>query len=374
MDLQVVHVVVAGEIGGAERMLVDLAAAPLAHVRQAVVVFAPDEGLVRFFQEAGLDVIAGGRIRVHPLAEVWRTVGPTEVRRLTDILTARGARLVHLHTFRSHVLGARAAARVRARVIRTEHSTRVYTDPTCWPFSRWSLRRTARAVAVSRHVLATACRKAPWIASRMRVIPNGVDLTRFVPAAPVDSGGPPRLVMLGRLEPRKGIACALQALALVPGVALDIVGDGAERPALQRLAGRLGVADRVHFVGYVADPRQYLATATAALTSAREEGLGIALLEAMAMARPVIGVPVGGIPEVVEDGVSGWLAAERSPAALAHAMRNALNDSSEVTRRGRAARAVAERRFSAAAMREAYRGLYLEVASAPSPEPAADSG
>jgi len=208
----------------------------------------------------------------------------------------------------------------------------------------------------------------------MRVIPNGVDLTRFVPAAPVDPGGPPRLVMLGRLEPRKGIACALQALALVPGVALDIVGDGAERPALQRLAGRLGVADRVHFVGYVADPRQYLATATAALTSAREEGLGIALLEAMAMARPVIGVPVGGIPEVVEDGVSGWLAAERSPAALAHAMRNALNDSSEVTRRGRAARAVAERRFSAAAMREAYRGLYLEVASAPSPEPAADSG
>ncbi len=181
MDLQVVHVVVAGEIGGAERMLVDLAAAPLAHVHQAVVVFAPDEGLVRFFQEAGLDVIAGGRIRVHPLAEVWRAVGPTEVGRLTDILTARGARLVHLHTFRSHVLGARAAARVRARVIRTEHSTRVYTDPTCWPFSRWSLRRTARAVAVSRHVLATACRKAPWIASRMRVIPNGVDLTRFVP-------------------------------------------------------------------------------------------------------------------------------------------------------------------------------------------------
>jgi glycosyltransferase involved in cell wall biosynthesis len=117
----------------------------------------------------------------------------------------------------------------------------------------------------------------------------------------------------------------------------------------------------VIFCGYRADVREAIARADVALSSAREEGLGIALLEAMAMARPVVAVPVGGIPEIVDDPRTGWLARERSARALADAMKAAVDAPEERAARGREARARVVDHFSIEAMRHGYERVYARL-------------
>jgi glycosyltransferase involved in cell wall biosynthesis len=164
--------------------------------------------------------------------------------------------------------------------------------------------------------------------------------------------------MVGRLERRKGVDLALEALARVPEATLDIVGDGCERAALERMARALGVAGRVRFHGHLDDTREVLAGADAALSSSREEGLGIALLEAMAMERPVVALPVGGVPEFVKDGETGWLSQARTSEALARAMLDAVTSGGLRDAFGKAARATVVGAYSMRAMCEGYRAVY----------------
>jgi glycosyltransferase involved in cell wall biosynthesis len=349
--VNVVHVVAAGEIGGAEKMLRDLVSHEPDH---AIALFTPNDELRRFF--AGLDVEDRGAVTEGPFSYLRSALGDRDVSWLASVLERRQATIVHLHTFASQVIGTRAAQRVGARIVRTEHSTRVYDDPSCWPFSRWSLERTDEIVFISDHVARAAARRGH---PRGTIIPNGVDVAHF---APRDSArrrpGPTRFVIVGRLDPRKGVDLALDALASVPDAELAIVGEGSERAALETRAGDLPV----RFLGRVDDVRDAIADADVALTSAREEGLGIALLEAMSMQRPVVGVPVGGIVEVVTP-ETGWLAAERTAEALAAAMREASTSAAEREDRGRAARARVEAHFSLARMRDAYAAIYRSLGS-----------
>jgi len=362
----VLHVVVAGEVGGAERMLVDLAsgASDRDHV---IALMTPSARLRELFVSAGLVVVDRGPVREGPLTYLARSLGPRDASWLADVARRRRAGIVHLHTFGSHVLGTRAALRTRStRILRTEHSTRVYEDPSCWPFSRWSLRRAHAVVCISDFVARVARAKAPWAAPRMTVVPNGVDVERFVPAESRanTTSRPLRAIALGRLDPRKGLDIALTALARIDGVELDIVGEGGERSRLEALVGRLGLRRRVRFLGFLADVRSAVADADVALSSARTEGLGIALIEAMAMARPVVALPTGGVPELVRDGTTGWLAHGSSPEALARALVDARDRRDEVLRRGQCAREAAVTRFSITAMREGYARVYAEVEAA----------
>lgn len=371
--MTVVHVVAAGEIGGAERMLVDLASSPRAPSGRwtrahSIALFTPNEALRALFRDAGLDVDDRGPVREGPLSYLASTLGPGDVRWLTSVLERRRATVCHLHTFASQVLGTRAARRAGVRVVRTEHSTRVYEDPSCWPFSRWSLRRADAVVFISNHVRNVALGRAAHLLDpgRTRIVHNGVDVERFAPRdeGPADTTAERvRFVALGRLDRRKGLDLALGALAIVPGAELDIVGDGDERASLEERAHRLGLRDRVRFLGHARDVRSAIARSDVLLSSAREEGLGIALLEGMAMARPVVAVPTGGIPEIVEDGETGWLATERSAAALAHVMRAAIDAPEERRRRGLRARTQVVERFSVDAMRDGYEAVYAHLSA-----------
>jgi glycosyltransferase involved in cell wall biosynthesis len=357
----VLHVVAAGEIGGAERMLLDLLGAENPRPR-AVALFTPNDRLRALFVDAGVDVVDRGPVREGPVPFLKSSLGRADVRWLADVIARRGARIVHLHTFASQVLGTRAARAAGARIVRTEHSTRVYDDPSCWPFSRWSLRHADAVVCISKHVRDVALARATFLpSSRVSVVYNGVDVDRFGGVPPRAPGERVRFVAVGRLDPRKGLDLALEALAMVPRAELEIVGDGEERSALERLARRLHLDDRVRFAGWMTDARPAVERADAALSSARAEGLGIALLEAMAMARPVVGVPVGGIVEIVRDGESGWLAGARTAAALARAMQAAIDAPEERARRGQRAREEVVKRFSLDAMRRGYERVYAEL-------------
>lgn len=357
----IVHVVVAGEVGGAERMLVDLASA--GPDRHAVALVTPSDRLRALFREAGLEVEDRGPAREGPLTYLERSLGPRDVAWLERVLRARRADVVHVHTFASQVLGTRAAARVGARLVRTEHSTRVFDDPSCWPFSRWSLRRADASVAISEHIRRRALERAPWASARIEVVPNGVDTARFAEAPlPADATtGALRLLALGRLDRRKGLDIAFRALAHLHGPVLEIVGEGGEQARLEALARELGVANRVVFSGFEADVRPAIARSHLLLSSARTEGLGIALLEGMAMGRAVAALPTGGVPEFVREGETGWLADGTSPSALARAIRAADRDRAALAARGERARELVTRAYDLRAMREGYARVYAAV-------------
>jgi glycosyltransferase involved in cell wall biosynthesis len=351
--------VVAGEVGGAERMLVDLASHPeLSGADHVIALMTPNRRLSRLLRSSGLVIRDRGIVRENMASFLWRSLGPSDTAWLAEVLRSERADIVHLHTFGSQVIGTRAALRCGARVLRTEHSSRVYTDPSCWPFSRWSLARAHSVVAISQHIRRVVISRDRGVADRLVLVSNGVDTLRFAPREPL-----PReafaFALVGRLERRKGVDLALEALASVPNARLELVGDGCQRDALSKQAAALGVSARVRFHGHVDDTRAVLATADAALCSSREEGLGIALLEAMAMELPVVALPVGGVPEFVKDDETGWLARDRTSEALAARMRDAMVSPGRREALGRAARAAVVGAYSMQAMCEGYRAVYL---------------
>lgn len=364
----IVHVVAAGEVGGAERMLARLAAAGVAGSgdlearRHVVALWTDDAVLHAFFRDAGLPVVTPPRSGGGPMVTPrLRATGGPDVRWLASYLVRQGADAVQLHTVASHVLGTRAGVLARVPIVRTEHSRRAYDNWLCRPFSAWSLRRATRIVTVSEDLGRLVGARYPSLRDRLTVIRNGVPFAS-VPPPPPSASGPIRFVLVARLEPRKAVDRALRAVAEVAGAHLDIVGDGPLRADLERLAGELALGDRARFWGYRADPETVMAEADAALCSSTVEGLGLGLLEAMALGRPVVAVPVGGVPEIVADGDTGWLATCPTLDGLTAVVRAAVAAGRpELRRRGALARTSVERRFTDVAMRRAYEDLYAAL-------------
>jgi len=362
----VVHVVVAGEMGGAERMVLDLARSHAeSGARHAVALIASCRKVEEMYEQSGVRLYSHGPCRENPGAYLWRSLGPSDVAWVASILLRERASVAHLHTFGSQVVGTRAALRTGAAVLRTEHSSRVYTTPSCWPFSRWSLVRSDAVVAISDYIRSVVLHKAPQVAARLEVVGNGVDSSRFAHAPkPRPDGRPFAFVTVARLEPRKGVDLALDAIARLPHATLDIVGDGSERARLERHAADLGVGARVRFHGFLTDPLPAMQRADAALASSTDEGLGLGLLECMSAGLPVVAVPIGGIPEIVLDGVTGWLSTDRSIDALARAMSLAMTSRARAREIGEGARLFVERRHSLGSMAASYGRLYQKLHAA----------
>jgi glycosyltransferase involved in cell wall biosynthesis len=146
--------------------------------------------------------------------------------------------------------------------------------------------------------------------------------------------------------PIKGFDVLLDALpalrARVPSAHVVLLGDGEDRPALEARARALGVAERVHLLGAVADVPAHLAAADVLAAPSRNEGMGRVLVEAMALGVPVVGSAVGGIPDVIEDGECGRLVAPGDAAALAEALADLGADAALRAKLGAAARPRAE--------------------------------
>lgn len=193
----------------------------------------------------------------------------------------------------------------------------------------------------------------------MRVIYTGVPL----PDSPVPARGGDGFVVgsLGRFSQEKGLDVLLRALAMLDGVSAVLVGDGAERPALERLARELGVADRIEMTGWEDDISARLRSIDVLVSPSRGEAFGLALLEAMAAGLAVIATDVGSVSEAVADEQTGLLVAPDDPAALAGAIRELRDDPERRRRLGRRGRALAAERFAPAAMARAFEALYDEI-------------
>ena len=148
---------------------------------------------------------------------------------------------------------------------------------------------------------------------------------------------------------------------------LWIAGEGADRESLERISRRLGLADRVRFLGRRTDSPDLLAACDVFVLPSRREGLGVASLEAMAAARPVVASRVGGLAEAVVHERTGLLVPPGDPRALGEALIRLLRDDALRERLGAAGPDRIAEGFAAEQMIEAYEKLYLEVLAEENP-------
>ena len=237
--------------------------------------------------------------------------------------------------------------------------------PFHWFVTRYALARADRVSATGMRLAEATLRYMPP-GKDVAVIPYGVDLDRFSPRQG-NVGDSFVAGSVGRLSPEKGLKYLLQAMATVireePRARLLLAGGGPERAALERLASRLGLAGRVEFAGEVAHEQvpDVLARMDVFAMPSTWEGFGVAALEAEAMELPVVASNVHGIPDVVEDGVSGILVPPKDVDALVAAILRLLRDGEERRRMGHAGRELVACRYSWTDSTRRMEALYEEL-------------
>lgn len=234
---------------------------------------------------------------------------------------------------------------------------------TCWLINR----HVDKVIAVSGAVRDTLL-DSGVSAEKVEVVHNAVTLERFDPSS-VDPDGARRQLgigagdivvgTVGKLHKGKGVFDLLAAFALLSGkhvrLKLLFVGDGPERSALEQEASRLSLSERVIFAGPSKDvARMYAAMDIFVLPSTCSEAFGMVLVEAMAMARPVIATEVGGIPEIVQDNVSGILVPPQDPGSISRAIDRYIEDPALRSRLAEEGRLLVSRRFTEQTMARAF--------------------
>jgi glycosyltransferase involved in cell wall biosynthesis len=139
------------------------------------------------------------------------------------------------------------------------------------------------------------------------------------------------------------------------------VGDGQERHALEEQRSRLQLGDLVHFAGYTETPGDYVAESDVLALSSRSEGIPNAVLEAMAMGKPVVATAVGGVPEIIEDGVSGRLVPPERPDLIARALSEVLMDANVYNRLAAQGKRRVEEAFSIRSRVDRLQSLYEDI-------------
>jgi glycosyltransferase involved in cell wall biosynthesis len=286
--------------------------------------------------------------------------------------------VVHTHMAKAGAVGRLAALSLRARprLVHTFHGHVLegYFPPlqqrAFLEAERLLARRTDALVAVSPEVRDELVELGVGRQAQYRVIPVGLDLGPFLAVAGPSGRlrgalglGPevPLVGALGRLVPIKDHETLLSALAGLPGVHLAVLGDGELRAVLEGRARALRIAGRVHFTGWWPDVPGALADLDVVALSSRNEGTPVALVEALAAARPVVATDVGGVGHVVQHGETGWLVAPGDPAGLASALGEALFDRARASRMAEEGRRRVSERFGSSEMVEAHRELYREL-------------
>jgi len=282
------------------------------------------------------------------------------VARLHAVLRRHRPEVIHCHSSHAHTLGGIAARLARMPVVATK---RTDFPPAHGWLTRWRYGRLVdRVIAISEGVR-RAMLSGGVPPQRIVLIHSSVDCDHFHPGI---SGGPVRRAlgigpgdlvvgMVGQLITRKGHDLLLRAQ---PDCHVIFCGDGPQADPLRELAASLGMASRVHFLGFREDVRPVLAAVDVLAMPSRLEGLGVAALEAMAMGLPVVASNVGGLAECVVDGETGRLVPVEHVASLARALRETLGDPRLRRRMGEASRRRADQVFGRNAMVERHIALY----------------
>jgi glycosyltransferase involved in cell wall biosynthesis len=229
-------------------------------------------------------------------------------------------------------------------------------------------RQVDRYLAVSREIASGLIADYGWPATKIEVVHNAVEVERFdgaaSPALREELGAAatqPLVLTTARLSDQKGLPVLLEAASEVPDAVFALAGEGPERSRLEGLAERLGVADRVRFLGRREDVPELLATCDVFALPSLYEGTSLAVLEAMAARRAVVSSAIGGTEELIDDGRSGLLVPPGDAGALSAALRRLLGDPGLREQLAGHARERVERDFTRAGMAGRVGAVYGEL-------------
>lgn len=297
------------------------------------------------------------------------------VRRYAGELRRWKPDVLHAHQYTPFFYSALAnvVARAGARVILTEHG-RHYPDvmsPKRRFANRWLLSHLATDVNAVCEFSANALgEKDGFDRSKIEIIPNGIDVHRYSPDLTREEArrtigldpGRRTIVHIARFHSVKDHPTLVEGFALMaanhPDVDLVLVGDGPERPRIEALVEARGLRHRVHFLGVRGDVPVILRATDIFTLPSLSEGASITLMEAMASGVPSVATGVGGMPEVMRDGVDGLLVPRQNPERLAEAFARLASDEALRARMGAAARARAEAEYRLDLTIERYLALY----------------
>ncbi len=354
---KVLYLITKSNWGGAQRYVYDFATTLPKDTYEVLVAHGGEGLLAQKLKARGVR-----SLRVFGLERdvyFWREL--RALWSLIALLRRERPDVVHLNSSKAAGLGALAARLVGVpRIIYTVHG---------WPFSeerpsyqQFLIRVFSWVTLVMSHktiVLSEADRNActwPLCNNRVVLIPNGVrdehgferEHARQILSA--DYGVPQSRFLVGsiaELHPNKGLADLIAALPMIPSDAhLCVIGDGALRERLEELAKHLGVRDRVTFLGFIPDASAFMAGFDAFALSSTKEGLPFVILEAGVQNVPIVATNVGGVPDVIQDGVTGRLVPTHKPDELARALGEVLLDAETARKHAACARENILKHFS----------------------------
>jgi glycosyltransferase involved in cell wall biosynthesis len=344
------------KFGGTQRQALDLARRlDPARFQVEIWLLIGGDDLVPLAQSHGI-----------PLVRLTRDerVGPRSILKLWQRLRSQTIDLLMLFTVVPNIWGRLLGRLTRVPVIvgncRGGGAPRRQHERWLWPLADHLLTNAGAL----KSQLASQCRIP---ARRISVIVNGVDTDFFTPAREPHSG-PPRVLCIARMVPDKDHDTLIQAFQRVaatrPEAELWLVGDGPQKSCVTQLSQELGLADQVKFLPGRTDLRPLLHQACLLVLSSVYEALPNVVLEAMAAGLPVVATTVGGLPEVVSQGETGYLVPPGDAGALAAALDKVLAVPERCVALGQAGRARVERNFSFAAMVRAHERVFQSLLAA----------
>jgi len=355
-----------GGPGGAERMLLDLAE-NVGPGWRAVVGVMKAGWLRSRATSAGLPcVMVGG----NGLGDVG------VLQHLVEVIETHEIAVIHAHEFYMSMVGTLVSRATGVPLVVTLHGKSYYPDrrrrrAAC----RLMAAGAAALVTVSEDLCRFFCHTTGTPLDRVRVIYNGIDL-RVCPAARrrnvelLDSAGIPREAKIvgavGNLYPVKGHLDLIRATQIIvknrPTTHVVILGRGALHDALVAEAEALGIRDRIHLLGYREDVKEWLGAMDVFTMPSLSEGMPLSLLEAMAEGVPPVVTKVGGMPEVVQDGETGFIVPPGNVGTLADRISFLVGNPSLAAKMGVAARDRILDRFTVERMAAEYRAVYRQAA------------
>ena len=300
---------------------------------------------------------------------------------ILNVHEAEGLDIIHAHYALPHAMSAvmanHAAGAVRPgpapRVVTTLHGTDITLvgrHPSYRPLLRYALEASDAVTAVSEDLARRSVEafypRQDQTSPPVEVVPNFVSSAEFHPDAAPEREGPPTAIHVSNFRPVKRVPWLVEAFLEATagtGARLVLVGDGPERDPAEAITRERGATDRVTFLGERDVLPSLLKRADLFLLASTEESFGLSALEAMSCALPVLAPKVGGVPEVVTDGKTGWLTAPDDRPAYLHALKEALFNPQERLRRGLAAREDAVERFSVDAIVSHYEAIYSRLSA-----------
>lgn len=291
-------------------------------------------------------------------------VDPLAYADVVRALARRRPRILHTHLVHADVYGQLAGAAVRVPVrLSTKHGFNWFREGRFFAIADRGIASFVHVhIAISRGLARYLAEKEGFAEDGFEIVHYGIR-AKEEPAARGDTA--PRLLCVGRLIPVKGHLVLLRALAQartqIPELVLDLAGLGPLEPALRAYVRELRLTDAVRFLNFVSPVQRAIEDAAIVVVPSLGEGFGMVALEAMERARPVIASDVGGLPEIVEDGISGLVVPAGDAEALADAIVALAGDPDRAAAMGRAGRARALESFRQEQCTASTERLYLDA-------------